>query len=283
MLDPICYLNGSWLPMSKASVPVSDLGLQRGYGLFDFIRATAYVPLFLEDHIDRFFNSADIMRLPIRKTKWEMITLITELLQKNNLRYSGIKILLTGGNSSDGYSIAEPNCILIQKPITPTPASILLPGYTLVTYPYQRQMPDVKTTDYLMAIQLQPWLKEKGGDDILYHHNHIVSECPRSNFFIITSDNRLVTPGKNVLNGITRKHVLAIATEMGIVVEERDISKQDYTIAKEAFITSSTKRLIPVAKIDDITLAPFSENSITAKLYAAFLERENYEIIRNKQ
>ncbi len=283
MLDPICYLNGSWLPLSEASVPVSDLGLQRGYGLFDFLRVTEYTPLFLEDHIDRFFHSADIMRLPIRKTKGEMITLIKMLLQKNNLRYSGIKILLTGGNSLDGYSIAEPNFIMIQKPITPTPTSIFLPGYTLVTYPYLRQMPDVKTTDYLMAIQLQPWLKEKGGDDILYHHNHMVSECPRANFFIVTSDNRLVTPDKNILKGVTRKHLLNIATELGIVVEERDISKQDYTLAKEAFITSSTKRLIPVTKIDDITLSPFSENSITAKLYAAFLERENYEIIRTKQ
>lgn len=282
MYDPICYLNGNWLPLSKASVPVSDLGLQRGYGLFDFLRVAENVPLFLEDHIDRFFHSAEIMRLPIGKTKGEIITLIKMLVQKNNLPYSGIKILLTGGNSSDGYSIADPNFILIQKPITPTPASIFTPGYTLVTYPYQRQMPDVKTTDYLMAIQLQPWLIKKGGDDILYHHNHVVSECPRANFFIVTSDNRLVTPGKNILKGITRKHLLNIASALGIVVEERDIGEKDYKIAKEAFITSSTKRLIPVSKIDDITFSSFSENSITAKLYAAFVERENVQIMRNK-
>ena len=279
---PVCYLNGSWIPLSEASVPVSDLGLLRGYGLFDFLRVTENVPLFLEDHIDRFFHSAYIMRLPIGKTKDEMITIIRELVQKNNLPVSGIKILLTGGNSSDGYSIAEPNFILIQKSIAPTPTTILVPGYQLITYPYHRQMPDVKTTDYLMAIQLQPWLKEKGGDDLLYHQQGIVSECPRSNFFMVTRDNRLITPGKNILKGITRKHVLKIASEKGIVAEEKEITLEDIKMAKEAFISSSTKRLIPVIKIDDITLSPFSENSITAKLYAAFLERENLEIIRNK-
>ena len=283
MLKPVCYLNGSWIPLSEASVPVSDLGLQRGYGLFDFLRVTENVPLYLEDHIDRFFHSADIMRLLIRNTKEEMIILIKELVQKNNLPVSGIKILLTGGNSSDGYSIAEPNFILIQKPITPTPSTIYLPGFKLVTYSFQRQMPDVKTTDYLMALQLQPWLKEKKGDDLLYHQQGIVSECPRSNFFMVTRDNRLITPGKNILKGITRKHVLAIASEKGIVVEEREVTMEDIKMAEEAFISSSTKRIIPVTQIDDITLSPFSENSITAKLYAAFLERENFEIIRNKQ
>jgi branched-chain amino acid aminotransferase len=61
----ICFLNGRFIPLAEATIPVNDLGLQRGYGIFDFLRITDGVPLFLEDHLDRFYQSADKMRLSI--------------------------------------------------------------------------------------------------------------------------------------------------------------------------------------------------------------------------
>ena len=278
MNRPICYINRNWMPLSEASVPVNDLGLQRGYGIFDFLRVTENTPLFWEDHLDRFYHSAKAMRLPIEQTKEEMKAIIKELIRTNELPSSGIKILLTGGLSQDGYSIAFPNLIIIQQSITAPPETIFLPGYKLFTYQHQRQLPEIKTTDYLMALRLQPWLKEQGGDDILYQQNGIISECPRSNFFIVTQKNTLVTPGKNILQGITRKQILSIAAKLGIAVEERNVSVDDIAVAKEAFITSSTKRLIPVTQVDEMLLAPFSENSVTARLFNAFREWESAAI-----
>ncbi len=269
-----CFLNNRFIPLVEAAIPVNDLGLQRGYGIFDFMRVTKDVPLFQEDHLDRFYSSAAAMRLPVQQNKEELKAIIKQLIQKNALPDSGIKILLTGGASPDGYQPGTPNLLITQQLIAPPPHTILLPGYKLVTYPHQRQLPEIKTTDYLIAIRMQPWMKEKGADDILYYQNGIVSECPRSNFFIVTQNKTLITAGKNILKGITRKQILFIAIDLGIQMEEREISLEDIQQAREAFISSSTKRLIPVIQVDNTCLPPFSSGSVTAKLFNAFKEWE---------
>ena len=282
MNTPICYCNGKLIPYSASSISLNDLGLQRGYGIFDFLRVTENVPLFWEDHLDRFYHSAKEMRLPVAQTRDELQSIIIELININELPHSGIKIVLTGGASTDGYSIGSPNLFIIQQAIAAPLATIFLPGFKLFTFPHQRQLPEVKTTDYLMAIRLQPWLKERGGDDILYHHNGLVTECPRSNFFIITENDILVTPGKNILKGITRKQLFTIAASIGIATEEREISIEDIQQAKEAFITSSTKRIIPVTQVDTKLFTPFAAHSITDQLFKAFCEWERMTIINHQ-
>lgn len=278
MSDPICYSNNHFITLSEAGVPVTDLGVQRGYGIFDFLRVTQNIPLFCGDHLDRFFHSAREMRLPLKRSKEELKSIISQLIIKNNLPDSGIRILLSGGSSPDGYQIIEPNLVIIQQPLSPPPDQIVQEGYALVTYPHQRQIPHVKTTDYLMAIWLQPWMKKNGGDDILYHQNGLVSECPRSNFFIVTQTGTLVTPERNILKGITRKQLLNIAAIHELAMEERDISMEDIRQAKEAFIASSTKRIIPVTRVDDIHLPPGKEDSVTCRLYDLFLQKEKEAI-----
>lgn len=125
----------------------------------------------------------------------------------------------------------------------------MAPPLKLVTYEHQRQLPDVKTIDYLMAIWLRPYIMEHGADDVLYHKNGIISECPRSNIFIVTKDDTIITPANNILKGVTRKHLIEIANEK-FVVEEKDVLIQDVWRAKEVFITSTTKQLLPVLQFD---------------------------------
>jgi branched-chain amino acid aminotransferase len=275
-----CFLNGHFLPLAETSLPITDIGVQRGYGIFDFLRVTQNVPLFWEDHLERFFRSAKEMRLPLNQSKEELKRIILELLEKNQLPDSGIRIMLSGGSSADGYQIVQPNLAIVQQALSRPADEIFAQGYTLATYPHQRQLPHIKTTDYLMAIWLQPWMHEKGADDILYHQNGIISECPRSNFFIVTQTNSIVTPGRNILKGITRKQVLELAEMNGLVVEERDISMDDIRVAKEAFIGSSTKRIIPVVRVDDIDLGPYSHDSVTGQLFRLFLQSEK-EALQN--
>lgn len=255
-------------------MPLDDLGLQRGYGIFDFLRVSAGVPLFIDDHLDRFFRSAAIMRLPVQESGEEIRSVIRRLLAENNMPSSGIRILLTGGPSPDGYRISRPRLAVVQMPMAPAPEEISLTGLRLLTYPFRRQLADVKTTDYLMAIWLQPWLKENGGDDILYHDNGRVSECPRCNFFIVTKEGTLVTPALHMLHGITRKHVIALAQGMGIRVEERDLTVEEVYAADEAFITASTKRIIPVRQVDAVALPKPVNASLTRRLWDAFMHHE---------
>jgi branched-chain amino acid aminotransferase len=274
MKSPVCYIRGKFKLMDEASFSVNDLGVQRGYGIFDFLRVSNNIPLFIEDHLDRFFNSAQEMRLSFNESRHELKDIVFQLIRENNLSSSGIRIILTGGVSPDGYKIISPELAIVQQAITPPPDEMALPGIHLLSYPFQRQIAHVKTTDYLMAIWLQPWLRKNGGDDMLYHHEGIFSECPRSNIFLVTNDGRLVTPGRNILKGITRKQVIRLALEIGITVEERDITFHEIRAAREAFITSSTKRLVPVRQLDHIKFEQKKADSVTGLLWDRFFALE---------
>jgi branched-chain amino acid aminotransferase len=243
------FVNGKYVPAGQASLLVTDLAIQRGYGIFDFFKTLGNRPIFLDDHLDRFFHSAAHLRLPVGRTREELKTIIAGLQQRNAIPDSGIRMTLTGGYSPDGYSLSQPNLIITQAPLKGPITATCYPPVRLVTYPHCRQMPEAKTIDYLMAIWLQPYIREHEADDPLYHQNGIISECPRSNFFIVTADNTLVTPARNILKGITRKKVLELAPAH-IRTEERDITLADLPTAQEAFITSTTKHILPVSHID---------------------------------
>jgi branched-chain amino acid aminotransferase len=271
----ICFYNGHFMPIEQAGLPMNDLGVQRGYGIFDFLRISNHIPLYIDDHLSRFFASADEMRLPLLYTKEEIKSIILHLIKVNQLPHAGIRMMLTGGVSTDGYTIESPNLAILLQSISAPVDEILMPGLRLISYPHQRQLPHIKTTDYLMAIWLYPMMKNREADDILYQQNGIVSECPRSNFFIVLPNQIIVTPLKNILHGITRKQVLQIARDNGFVVEERELSLAEIRIAKEAFITSSTKRIIPIAAVDDIVFEPHSEKSVSSQLFTLLLHHEN--------
>jgi D-alanine transaminase/branched-chain amino acid aminotransferase len=274
-MSVFCFSNNQIQEIENAGVPVTDLLVQRGYGIFDFLRVANDKPLFIDDHLDRFFKSAEIMRLPIPQTREDIKNIVAELIEKNKMDYAGIRMIIAGGDAPDGYTIEQPHLIVIQAPLAEPTLTLPNEGIKLASYNYQRQIPEVKTTDYLMAVWLQPWMKEQGADDILYHHNGVVSECPRSNFFIVTKENVLVTAEKNMLNGITRKNIIAVCNANGIKVETRDLHLSEILEAKEAFITSSTKRIIPVQQIDDIVIKSNYNDSIAKTIYDLLVKLEN--------
>jgi branched-chain amino acid aminotransferase len=240
-------VNGALVPAGEASLFVNDLSIQRGYGIFDFFKIVNRKPIFLEDHIDRFFNSASYMALDKNLNREALTIQINELMNKNQLVESGIRITLTGGYADDSYTFQDPNIILAQFPLQLSRE--IQPGIKLLTHEHQRQFPSIKTIDYLMAMWLQPMMRKNEVSDILYHSAGRVTECPRANFFIVTEDGILKTDADNVLKGITRKHLLQLASGH-VKTEETEITLEDVRNAKEAFITSTTKHVLPVIEID---------------------------------
>jgi branched-chain amino acid aminotransferase len=262
--DPIVYINDAFLPASKAALQVSDLAIQRGYGIFDFFKTLDHMPVFLDEHLDRFYHSAEQMRLDPGKDREQLREVIRELAEQNNIADAGIKITLTGGYSPDGYSITRPNLIITQQALKMPDKAVFQKGLRLMSYPHQRQMPQVKSLDYLMAIWLQPLIKEKGADDVLYQYNGLVSECPRSNFFIVTSDDTVVT-STQPLKGIIRMKTLEIARKQ-FRVEERELTLEEAFQAKEAFITSTTKHILPVVQLDGRAIGDGQPGDVTVML-----------------
>lgn len=258
------WVNDSLIPADEAQVNISDLAVQRGYGIFDFFMTIDGQPVFLEDHLDRFFRSAVLMRLDIKMSRDEVKSRINQLIKKNNLSDSGIKIILTGGFSEDGFNIAAPNLIITQQSFQ-IPRTMQEHGVSVITHEYQRQFANAKTLDYLQAIWLQPVLKEKKVDDVLYHSNGLIRECPRANFFIVTKDDQVLTPEFDMLKGVSRKQVLEISA-VTYHTETRDVTLDELRNAKEAFITSTTKNILPVVQVDGKFLGDGRPGAVTRAL-----------------
>ena len=268
-------VNGVLLPSDQASLQISDLSIQRGFGVFDFFKTLNYKPIFLEEHLDRFFRSAAGLRLEVGKTREELRALIALLQEKNQLAYSGFRLTLTGGYATDSITPATPNLVISQVSLPGVISEKVQPSIRLVSYPHRRQLPEIKSIDYLMAIWLQPYIRECGADEVLYHQEDgSIAECPRSNFFMVTADDVVVTPARGILPGIIRGKVLELARQQ-FEVEVRDVTLGELAEAKEAFITSTTKHILPVAQVDGIE---FGEAGPVARLLNAELYALSHDL-----
>lgn len=263
-------INGKFLPADKGQILISDLAIQRGYGVFDFFKTINGVPVFLEDHLDRLYRSADQMRLDFGYDRDALKAMLFELMGMNNLPLSGVKITVTGGYAEDGYSLAKPNVLITQQPLLLYNDANASP-LKIVSYEHQRQMPHIKTIDYLMAIWLQPFIKLNQADDVLYHNNGVITECPRSNFFIVTDDDVLVTPANNVLHGITRMQILRHLKHI-CTIEERNITLDEVYKAKEAFVSNSSKNILPVVKVDQHKIGTGEPGPLTMRIKKELLQ-----------
>ena len=267
MTSNYVYINGDFVLKEEAKILITDLSVQRGYGIFDYFKTINNQPVFLDDHLDRFYFSAREMFLPVDMDRDKLKDIFKQLIQKNNLPDSGIRITLTGGYSADGYLPAKPNVFITQLPFSYN-ADNFEKGTRLVTYEHQRQLPQVKTIDYLQAIRLQTFIKENNADDVLYYSASGISECPRANFFMVNDKNEIITPAKNILAGITRKKILGVE---GLNVKEGTIHLEDIATAKEAFVTSTSKIILPVLEINGTSIGNRKPGEITRALFKRML------------
>lgn len=271
------FINDKLIPAEEAAIPVGDLAIQRGYAVFDFFRTAESVPLFIDDHLERLARSAKALRLPVKYSTDEWKNIVRELIQKNGLSSSGIRITVTGGTSPDTYTPTDPNIIITQQQLVMKSEEGFQNGLHLITHEYLRDLPAIKTINYLMGVWLQQKVKVAGADDILYVKNGYISELPRSNIFVVSYDGTLSTPAANILEGITRKQVLRLSKSL-LPAMECDISMNDLLKSSEVFVTSTTKRLLPVFSINGQKIGEGKPGPVTKALYNSFLELEQKEI-----
>ncbi len=263
-------INGMLAEAGTAAIGVNDLGLLRGYGIFDFFLVRRGAPMFFDDYLERFFRSAGLLGLDVPVSLPELKQHIHELLDANAQPDSAIRLLLTGGYAEDSYTPARPNWIIMQHEMPRTPPEQYARGIKLMLHRHVRELPEVKSTNYLTGIRIREDLKRAGAPEVLYHDGRQVSESARSNFFIVTSNGVLVTPRDNVLHGVTRKQVLALARQAGIPVEERAVELSELPAAAEAFLTSTVKGVLPVVQIDDMPIGEGMAGPLSVQLMTAF-------------
>src|SRR5690606_37916055 len=153
------------------------------------------------------------------------------------LEQSGLKMILTGGYSDNGYDPGPPNLIMLQQPLTLPGQEKISKGIKVITHEYAREAALAKTINYTTGIRLIKQIKANAAEDVLYHQNGEVLEFPRCNFFLVKKDGTLVTPDQGVLQGITRKTVLYVAGKK-YKTEVRAVQLSEIQEASEAFMTS---------------------------------------------
>jgi branched-chain amino acid aminotransferase len=271
-MKPFCFADGKIIPTESATIHPMDLGLIRGYGIFDFFRTVNQSPLFLEHYLDRFITSAKKTFLPLPYSREHLREIISVLIEKNDLTNGGMRMVLSGGVSENHFSPAEGKLFIFAEALSLPSEEKYQNGIKLLSLEYVRAIADIKTTNYTLPVWHSVNWKRLGAEDVLYHWNGWVSESSRSNFFIV-KNGILHTPDQHILLGITRKQILGIAKNVVI----RPISLEEVWEADEAFITSTTKILLPVTQLDERKIGSGKPGSVTLDILEKFreLERES--------
>jgi branched-chain amino acid aminotransferase len=250
-MEPYCYFDGNVIPLADAHVRPDDLGILRGFAVYEGITALDGTPFHFEDHWNRLVQSAAALGLQIPQTRDQLLEGLKELLARNApAGRASIRLIVSGGPGIGGIEYVPGNTLLyaLAEPAATISSEWYTAGASLITDEHARFMPEYKTTGYITAVLLQDKRKSSGAAEILYTSDGLVRECSTSNIFIV-KDGQVSTPASGILKGITRKVVIDLLKNTQTVVE-RDIWVEELWKADEIFITSSFKDIVPVVGID---------------------------------
>ncbi len=275
MKSELYFLNGKFVKEKEATISINDLGLLRSYGVFDVLRTYNGKPFLLNEHLSRFFTSAKEVNLKIPYAKPAISKHIFQLLKKNGQKESLIKIVITGGVSEDGMTPGnKPTLLIITKNLLPAKKEVFEKGVKLITYEHERFMPSAKTLNYIHLMKSFPRLKKEKAFTLLYTTKGRVSEGATCNIFIFKKGT-LITPNSEILNGITREYILKLAKKL-FPIQKRKVYLKELLRADEAFITLTTKGIVPVIKVNKQLIGSGKPGPKTKQLMKFFEE----EIIR---
>ncbi|MCF0065382.1 aminotransferase class IV [Dyadobacter chenwenxiniae] len=244
------YFNGEILPIDSPIFKTNDLGLLRGFGLFDYFRTYNGVPFRWDDYWQRFENSARLLKLTLPVTQQETEKALADLYALSGEREVAFRFVLTGGYSPDSVNVVEPNFLIRTEALPQDNPAGRLKGIKVLPYDYVRDLPEVKTTNYVHMVLMADELRRQQAADLLFHKEGEVSELTRSNIFIFQGD-KLITSDRNILKGITRKVVMELA-KPHFEVQVRPVLYKEVILADEVFTTSTTKWVMPVVQIGDL-------------------------------
>ena len=267
MQERVAYVNGEIVPESQAKVSISDTGFLYGDAVFDTTRTFGHRIFKLQEHLDRLYDSLKYMRIDPGLTKSETADLTMQVMEANlplldeeddywvTQRFTrGVR------GASDGL---KPTVVVECQPLPFVErARFFRDGLPVVTPSIRRTPPEAlspraKAHNYLNLIQGDLEVKAQNPDalPILLDLNGNICEGSGANFFIV-KDGALATPREQyVLAGISRQTTIELAHELGIEVKEADIDLFDAYTADEAFITSTSWCICPVASVNGSPIA----------------------------
>jgi len=266
------YRDGEWVHPNEATISLHDIAVLRGYSAFEALRTYDRRPFHLAEHLERLYRSAALIDLQIPSTREEIAGVVRESIARNPYRHASVRLLVTGGESEDGMlATGRPKLIVMTSPLGERDLQRFARGVCLITTRLQRDIPQAKTSNYTAAVRALKEAGRRAADDALFvsAQGH-VQEATRSNFFLFRGET-LVTACDEVLYGITRQVVLDLARGR-FPTEERPLLLAELALADEAFITSSSREIVPVVQIDEQVIGEGVPGARTTELQQRFID-----------
>lgn len=257
------WMNGELVGQNDARIPVSDLGLQYGYGFFETIRVDNGDIKFLPEHVERLNETwKDLFLSDPPDLSWDVI--IRQVIVSNNLldKTAAIKILVTYGNTEK--SPFHRNIIVSSRPYTHRLDAIKQKGVRLAVYPHPRQtnLADHKTLNYLYYYLAGKWADKNGANEaLILNPDGTISETNTANIFIIRGNTVLIPDSKHFLQGVMQIQICALLNKWDYSIVKKQFAIEDLDVSDHILISNSLMGAVPVLSVDNKTFQPPSDLS----------------------
>jgi len=251
----IACVNGKFLPLDQAVVPVEDRGYQFADAIYEVVRTYHGKPFGLDEHLARLHRSLDAIQLRIPYTTDSLKAIIREAIQRADFPETLVYLQISRGVAKRhrGFSgHIEPTFILTAREL-PDTSRLREHGVTVITVPDNRWgRCDIKSVGLLPNVLAYHAAHEAGADDAIFvEADGMVNEATASNVFVIHNGELLTPPeGPRILSGITRGKILQAARAAGIPAAERRVTKTELLGADETFLSSTTAEVVPIRAVD---------------------------------
>ena len=277
------YLDGNLVDSAEAKISVFDHGLLYGDGIFEGIRLYGGNVFRLDEHLERLEYSAKAILLKLPWSRKEISDAICATCRANGLTDGYIRLVVTRGVGDLGLSpwlCPKPSIFIIADKIALYPKEHYEKGLEIVTVATRRMnpaalSPAIKSLNYLNNIMAKIEARQAGAlEPNMLNDQGLVAECTGDNIFIVHKG-RILTPSaqQGALQGITRDTIFAIAKEIGVAIEEHDMTRYDVWNADEVFLTGTGAEVIPVVRLDGREIGDAKPGPVFAKVLAAFRRR----------
>jgi D-alanine transaminase len=272
-METLGYYNGEIGPLDEMKVPMNDRASWFGDGVYDATMSANYRIFALDEHLDRFFRSASLLRIEPGITKPALGELLNTLVQKLDSPDQMVYWQMTRGTASREHSFPEnvsPNLWVMLRPFT---LPDIRQKFDLITVEDTRFLHcNIKTLNLLPNVMASEKAKEAGCQEAVFHRGERVTECAHSNVSIIQDGVFRTAPTDNlILAGISRAHIIAQCKTLGIPVDESPFTVEQMLAADEVIVSSSGALCAAAARIDGKPVGGKAPE-LLEKLQAALLE-----------
>ena len=278
----VVFLNGHFLPETKAVVPINDRGFMYGDGLFETMRVVGKRPFRMAQHLERMTCGANFLKIKCPFTSKALEKFAEQLIERNKMPEAILRVALTRGPGERGYAPngdGKPTVVMTlhAAPSLDTERAI---EWSLVTSSFRISATDplasFKTMNKLTHVMARIEATEKGADEaLLINTNGEVAEAASGNLFWVYQDKICTVPtGRGVLPGITRAVVLEICQTLGLQTNKRVIKPEALRNSKGIFVSQSALGIVPIIAFDGEMVEPSPLVDQIARAYNEMLSKE---------